>query len=536
MGSITPQGYTYGETPQSTHPFWDDSRYITDLTASADVDNTTGTPAVELEVTQEGQVANLNFSFSGLKGETGETGAQGPQGPKGDTGETGAQGPQGAQGEQGPKGDTGATGAQGPQGVQGEQGPKGDTGATGATGATPVITATATADSTSSSTPTVTVTKSGTDEAPAFAFAFSGLKGDTGATGAQGPQGAPGANGQGVPSGGLEGQVLAKASGSNYDCEWVDAGTKTPPTWGGTWTTYTPTNDTLASLSDMSDLINEIFDEMGEGDTAFVFLDPDFTTGGSINTALYTYVENVTKPDGTRATPASNYEGAPSTYANFNFSRLGNADGSTPEMLKYSDFPLQRVGGICLQLHKEGTAPYEFKSVQIVDGQYLTDTVNYYFGVYYNETSGQTDTPYQIVSIPTIKEPGATEIRIAKTPPETSLYMVAGDWQNPGTYEVYTFAFQVAEAYVELLKGYGIDSANFSPTTNDGNPDKVYADIDFYTGEPYLSPSPTQPYGTSYKTLVNQHSFFSDLTDTNLGSIYTGATLLVSDVAINSQT
>jgi hypothetical protein len=66
-------------------------------------------------------------------------------------------------------------------GTVGPAGPKGDTGATGATGPT----------------------------------------GATGATGPTGATGATGAAGQGVPAGGTTGQVLAKASGANYDTEWV---------------------------------------------------------------------------------------------------------------------------------------------------------------------------------------------------------------------------------------------------------------------------------------------------------------------------
>lgn len=44
---------------------------------------------------------------------------------------------------------------------------------------------------------------------------------DRGATGPQGAQGDPGV---GVPTGGTAGQVLAKASGADYDTEWVAAG------------------------------------------------------------------------------------------------------------------------------------------------------------------------------------------------------------------------------------------------------------------------------------------------------------------------
>lgn len=143
-------------------------------------------------------------------------------------------GSQGIQGPRGPQGEQGEQGIQGLQGIQGIQGPAGND------GVTPSITATATADSLSSNNPTVTVTKTGTDAQPSFAFAFSGFKGErgeqglqgiqgiqgeTGATGATGPAGA---NGQGVPTGGTEGQVLVKVDGTDYNTEWV-----TPQASGG---------------------------------------------------------------------------------------------------------------------------------------------------------------------------------------------------------------------------------------------------------------------------------------------------------------
>lgn len=88
----------------------------------------------------------------------------------------------GEQGEQGAPGTPGAPGEQGPQGPQGE---KGDTGATGPQGE-------------------------------------QGPKGDTGATGATGPTGPQGPAGPGVPAGGTTGQVPAKASGTDYDLEWIN--------------------------------------------------------------------------------------------------------------------------------------------------------------------------------------------------------------------------------------------------------------------------------------------------------------------------
>lgn len=81
-------------------------------------------------------------------------------------------------------GATGPAGPAGPAGPQGEQGPAGETGATGP-------------------------------------------QGQQGAVGAQGPAGADGQNGVGVPTGGTTNQLLAKASGTDYDTKWDDPKPKT---------------------------------------------------------------------------------------------------------------------------------------------------------------------------------------------------------------------------------------------------------------------------------------------------------------------
>ena len=121
--------------------------------------------------------------------------------------------------------------------------------ATGGGGDPATINATASVDATTG-TPSVTVTKTTTQGVITFNFAFSHLKGETGAqgpqgetgaTGAQGPQGETGATGPqgpqgetgatgpqgpagpGVMSGGLAGQILAKASGTDYDTHWINA-------------------------------------------------------------------------------------------------------------------------------------------------------------------------------------------------------------------------------------------------------------------------------------------------------------------------
>ena len=195
-GPQGPQGETgpKGDTgPAASYP---------NITATASVNTTSGTP--EVEVTRTGVEGdwNYDFVFSGLKGATGATGATGSTGPKGDTGATGSTGPKGDTGATGATGATGSTGATGATGPQGKTGPKGATGETGP-------------------------------------------KGDTGATGETGPQGPAG---EGVPTGGDQSQVLSKYGDENYETFWRDV--REVPTGGSTGQVLTITRTGIESKYD----------------------------------------------------------------------------------------------------------------------------------------------------------------------------------------------------------------------------------------------------------------------------------------------
>lgn len=154
---------------------------------------------VEVPASPEVITVDAPRGLPGAQGETGPTGPQGPQGEPGPAGADGATGPPGEtgpagpQGEQGPTGPAGDTGPQGPQGETGPQGPQGETGP-------------------------------------------QGPQGETGPQGPAGADGQDGAPGEGVPTGGAAGQVLAKASATNFDTEWVD-----PSGGGGSQTIQTTT-------------------------------------------------------------------------------------------------------------------------------------------------------------------------------------------------------------------------------------------------------------------------------------------------------
>lgn len=221
------------------------------ITASATVENTTGTPSVQ--VVKGGTTTNptFAFNFTNLKGAQGPQGIQGIQGPKGDKGLTGDKGATGERGPQGatgaaatikvgtvstgnpgtnatvvnagtandavfnftiPRGATGATGPQGPAGAKGATGDRGPAGANGTSAAWHSGTL-VTGTSTSAITVAVSGSKAGdmylnTSTSNVYKAAAANswvyvcnIKGATGATGSAGPQGIQGPQGVQGPAG-----------------------------------------------------------------------------------------------------------------------------------------------------------------------------------------------------------------------------------------------------------------------------------------------------------------------------------------------
>lgn len=171
--------------------------------------------------------------------------SRGEKGDKGDTGDRGEQGPAGTPGAPGAAGTSITEITQGEtsesegytvtpvtinksdstnvvlqikakNGTNGAKGDPGDAGAQGAPGPANSLTIGTVSTLEAGEQATVQIT----GDAPNQVLNFGIPKGAQGATGANGANGSDGAPGQGVPTGGTEGQVLVKDSATDYDTSW----------------------------------------------------------------------------------------------------------------------------------------------------------------------------------------------------------------------------------------------------------------------------------------------------------------------------
>ena len=65
--NISPQGYQYGEEPVNVNPFWDGEVDVTNIDATAEVNNATGVPSVTVTKSIDGDTLYFNFDFKNLK-------------------------------------------------------------------------------------------------------------------------------------------------------------------------------------------------------------------------------------------------------------------------------------------------------------------------------------------------------------------------------------------------------------------------------------------------------------------------------------
>jgi hypothetical protein len=130
-----------------------------------------------------------------------------------------------------------------------------------------------------------------------------GPQGATGATGATGPQGPQGDPGQGVPVGGTTGQVLKKASSTNYDTVW---GTDlASAAWGTITGTLSSQTDLQTALDLKAPLASPAFTgnptaptaALADNDTSLAttaFVQQELASGVAVAKNLEVYVRNQT--------------------------------------------------------------------------------------------------------------------------------------------------------------------------------------------------------------------------------------------------
>lgn len=271
----------------------------------AGADGADGLSAYEVAVAN-GFAGSESEWLASLKGEPGEKGEKGAPGDPGEPGPAGADGKDGSDGREVElqksathiqwryEGESAWTdlvllsdleGPQGPAGSDGAQGPQGDPGPAGSDGA----------DGRE-----VELQVTGTHIQWRLTggswqnlIALSELEGPQGPKGDPGEAGAPGV---GVPAGGAAGQVLAKASNTDYDTEWVTGG------GGGGAEAFTDLTDAPSSYAGQGGKVVAV----AAGEDGLEFVAPQSGGGG-----LAVRHENTGTHDYTGTAPTGSSESAP---------------------------------------------------------------------------------------------------------------------------------------------------------------------------------------------------------------------------------
>jgi hypothetical protein len=218
----------------------------------------TGAPGSDATVTNSGTSGAAVLDFAIPRGDVGEQGQQGIQGIQGVPGNaatvTAGTTTTGAPGSSASVTNSGTSSAAVfdfaiPEGVQGQQGIQGIPG-----DAATVAAGTTTTGAAGSS---ASVTNSGSSSAAVFDFTIP--QGIQGVQGIQGIQGVKGDTGEGVAIGGTAGQILTKASSTNYDTAWQHPAYSWTYSQAGFYVSHPPQSTTTFALTNKRTFCTPIF-------------------------------------------------------------------------------------------------------------------------------------------------------------------------------------------------------------------------------------------------------------------------------------
>ncbi|OGS77099.1 MAG: hypothetical protein A3G95_03280 [Flavobacteria bacterium RIFCSPLOWO2_12_FULL_31_7] len=262
----------------------------------------------------------------GLTGATGPAGANGTNGLDGVTGPMGPQGPQGLAGAVGANGTNGLDGATGPMGPQGPQGLAGPVGANGTNGYNSLTKSTAEAVGANCDTGGVKL-EFGLDVNGNGVLEIGEVNAALTRYVCNGTQGTTGTSGQGVPTGGTTGQVLAKVNATDFNTQWV-----TPTSGSGATLDLLATNTSSTAIFSLANGTNT-------GDIVTYNNVVTTPTLGSYNTSTNTYTVGVTGVYIIQAVTRSNDAATPSqTVGQFLFVDVNGAGVSSPNTI-LTDYP-----------------------------------------------------------------------------------------------------------------------------------------------------------------------------------------------------